>query len=290
MSQVAPESADATARMSLDDAIYCPHCGYDLRMLSGAACPECGGEVDLAALRKSQIPWTERRSIGRARALFGTAWRVSFHTRQFCQEMSRPVDYRQARRFQVTVVAWNAAWLGAAALVTLGCLWAQNDQDHPLWTAGIAALIGVPFFAATLLLITGVHTYWFHRRQLSVEQQNRALALGYYACAPLAYLPLIVVFILACVVGMVVAEEYADWPMETAAELLFVVGLGCLAGIPVAFWRTCLSMASHAARRESGAIVLMAITLPLLWLLLAGLILGLIPFLILHTWFIFRTL
>jgi hypothetical protein len=43
--------------------------------------------------------------------------------------------------------------------------------------------------AATFAVITGLPSYFFHPRGISIERQNRAIALSYYACAPLALGP-----------------------------------------------------------------------------------------------------
>ncbi len=59
------------------------------------------------------------------------------------------------------------------------------------------ALIGLVSAFLVFVILTGFHTYFFHPRALSVVQQNRAVALAYYACAPLAFLwPTVVVVLL----------------------------------------------------------------------------------------------
>ena len=174
------DSADA-------DAVYCPHCGYDLRGLVGEACPECGEKIDRATLALPQIPWVHPREIGRVRAFWRTVWRVSFHSRRFCHEAARPVDYPDARRFQRALVVWLLVPLVpfvAAAVLNLRPFGADHTTLTLTTVASAVAAAGLFLFA-----LTGIHTYWLHPRALAVERQNRAVALGYYAGAPLAFLP-----------------------------------------------------------------------------------------------------
>ena len=42
-----------------------------------------------------------------------------------------------------------------------------------------------------LFTATGAASYFFHPRSISIERQNRAITLSYYACAPLALTPIV---------------------------------------------------------------------------------------------------
>lgn len=169
---------------------FCPGCGYCLRGLTSALCPECGASVADVRAGASQIAWIRRRQIGYFRAFWRTVFQVLFRTQAFCRESARPVSYRDAVRFHLAAVAHAFAGVLAATGV-----WMLDD-----WTGfvGMVTGVGVWFtvlcYAAIwvgLVAASGVHTYWFHPRQLDVAMQNRVLALSRYAAAPLAVVPLL---------------------------------------------------------------------------------------------------
>lgn len=62
-------STDAPS-LSMDEALDCPLCGYDLRGLTSARCPECGHAFDVDAIRQSKLD--------RAEWVFETAQRRLF--------------------------------------------------------------------------------------------------------------------------------------------------------------------------------------------------------------------
>src|SRR5215212_4566949 len=80
--------------------LFCPECGYDLRAIESDRCPECGWTIDRdAAATGSRIPWVHRRSIGRWRAYWRTAWLATWRIKQVAMESVRPVDEKDGRRF-----------------------------------------------------------------------------------------------------------------------------------------------------------------------------------------------
>ena len=193
------------------DAPLCPSCGYDLRGLSSARCPECGLPINRD--RPSAIPWVHRRAVGRGRAFARTAIMVIVRPRRTFAEVARPVSHRDGQTFRAAVVAlaglplaamatwvvtegprmhgppprqiigWVAGALGAPASER----WLKDTPDLStpqvtgLATPGVAA-VGV---LAGLAIATGVPSYSFHPRRLPVARQNRAVAASYFALAPL---------------------------------------------------------------------------------------------------------
>lgn len=246
-------------------ALYCPHCGYDLRTLSTDACPECGGVVDVEALKKSQIPWTYRDEIGFMRAFWRTVWRVTFKTRQFSYEIARPVDFPEARRFRTTLFAWLmlTVVLPASVLILFGLVWDTNTLSLVVAlpsVVGAAAVLSLFLFA-----FTGVHTYWFHPRHLSVEQQNRALALSYYACAPLAFFPPLAWLGAVALFLSNVADLTRSNTMFALFVILAVTGFAPAVATPVTFWRVCWVMVRFAALRGPVGQATLVIGLPIAW-------------------------
>jgi len=255
---------------------YCPACGYDLRGSAVAAqCPECGQEIDEASLRAAQVPWSNRDQIGTTKALLRTAYRATFRTGRFCQAVGQPIDYADARRFQRTVI--GLVWF--TSLVALGFMLfvlGQDDYgDHP-WletlgpgpsiALGLAFAVGWYLF---LLLGTGVHTYWFHPKAISTEQQNRAVALSYYACASLLWS---VVAMPLMMIGAVVVAGTDLTSSDTvyfAGVLLIGAAIMWAGAMLVGFAINCFIMAGRAAHRGLlGRLTLLAAQ-PLLLILLA---------------------
>ncbi len=259
--------------------LYCPHCGYDLRTLATDACPECGGAVDLAALKRSQIPWTHRDEIGFVRGFWRTAWRVTFKTQFFSHEVARPVDLAEAKRFRLWVVLWLAIGMMLPGAIHIILARTVMSVLSPVTGQGIIAFVIPAFVLLGVFLygFTGLHTYWFHPHHLDVEQQNRAVALSYYACAPLAYLPL---FVWMVAIGFWIATVADDarslltFNIAVVADLL--AGGAAIASI-IAFWRVAWVMVRFAALRGPWGQLTLVLGLPLAWVFLALLIFGLLP-------------
>ena len=281
-----------------EEAVYCPRCGYDLRTLTGPTCPECGAECDPQAMRLSRVPWLFRR-VGWFRALRRTVWAVSVRPARFSLEMERPVDLREALRFRRTIV-WLTFW--TLPVLTGSCFFIAGDRWYSMrLTEFMLELLGWPVAAAVaagcvalswlfFYALTGVHTYWCHPRRLPIEQQNRALALSYYACAPLALLvlgmPVLVLGCMALVAGPIRGlweDLWLGWrdPWSWVVPLLgaapAIVGGAMVFVAMIAFWRACLSMARHAAGRGRIGLIVMGAALPVIWAAVWVLIFVVIP-------------
>src|SRR5205823_2812668 len=82
--------------------------------------------------------------------------------------------------FPLLAAAWLAGSAHPAAEEVSTAFGLQPAWN--LWPL-VLNLIGLLLF---FILLTGVGSYFFHPRRLAVLRQNRAVALSYYACAPLA--------------------------------------------------------------------------------------------------------
>ena len=185
-----PRSAPAAA----DLPIPCPSCGYDLRGNTTGRCPECGTELDEAALSsRAAIPWQERRRIGRIRAFVRTVVFAMRRPGQLARQAGREVEYRDARRFHL--ICCLIAWLCFTPILII--FWHEITVAFP---AGRPLSATLADFSVILALAVGlflwlctasaVHTYFFHPRALPVILQDRAIAISYYAAAPLAVTPI----------------------------------------------------------------------------------------------------
>lgn len=282
---------------------YCPDCGYSLRGLTADRCPECGLLLDFIDSASSTIAWVDRRRRGRVRGYVLTVFAVISRPKILCREVFRPVSLADAQRFRWVTVAlmtlslwsWAAQEILRSRAVTTTppspfTMFADPKPPYRSLLAygvGTFGVFGVCFasFAATLglflfpALITGLPSYLFHPKPFSIELQNRAIAMSYYAAAPLALAPL----------GLVLLRllRLSDsWRSETNEAVLDVL---LAAFIAVFYWRTLIVFARRILPRSRAALRVALLT-PLLWLVAGSLTLIGIPALILYEWILLDSL
>lgn len=264
--------------------LYCVECGYDLRQLDSERCPECGAVIDRTILGQSIIPWRHRARIGRFRGFWSTVWMVTFRPQRLALEMNRPADLNDALMFRRIVAVLAMLVLLPATGITLGTIIEEytraplfDFRSDPLGSTMNALLftyvfVGDWFF---LLTMTGVASYFFHPRSLTVEQQNRAIALSYFSCAPLALVPVVIVasLLTAAVFGMLFTFRTPIYVQAIIAALVFAPPLLVL----LAIWRTPVRVLRAATRCGTERQAVLGLALPVLWVALAGLLLVVIP-------------
>ena len=259
----------------------CPHCGYDLRgsAVGDAAgvCPECGEAFDAAALTTAAIPWQNRAKIGRFRAFVRTVWLAVRRPRELARQAARPVDYAAARRFQLVCVA--LAWLGVAPPAGVG-LWlalrgfVQYAGGTPTLAGGLAdaAVVLAMLIGLFLWLLTasGVPSYFFHPRRLDAGLQDRAVAVSYYAAAPLALLPTVAIFAVVVVASWTRgAPTFSKSPLVFLAQTLGTAPLVFIAGVAaIDLFVLPLILLGVGLRASVGRLCLCGVTLLLAWPLL----------------------
>jgi hypothetical protein len=241
---------DAQAPIARD--LLCPQCGYNLRGLVKYRCPECGSPFDPVKLTAGAIPWFHRQGLGRVSAFWRTVALVTFRPRTLCREFAQTAVYSDSQRFRSVVVVTVYAPLlvatismyGFGAGTPLDGLFTFKTFDP--WTV-IAVHLA---FALAAAVATGVPSYFFHPRRLPVEQQNRAVALSYYAGAPLAWIP--VLFIL-------------DWILlPILPNMAFGVVTTVLLILPLlAWWRGLYLLAKEGMAGGPGDLLLTGIVLPI---------------------------
>jgi hypothetical protein len=263
--------------------LYCVDCGYDLRQLDSERCPECGAVIDRTVSGQSIIPWRQRAWVGWFRGFWDTVWLVSRHPAKLAVEMNRPADLAAALRFRQIVVMLATLVLAPASMIAAHVLAEANglspffNANDPLGSAigAFGLLCVLAGCLAFLLCATGVSSYFFDSRSLSIEQQNRAIALSYYACGPLAYAPLVAFF---CGVLIFHASAGARWyvPLWLRIALFITAALPPLL-LALVVWRTPVRLMRVATRCDVHRQAAMRILLPIAWALLAGLFVVVIP-------------
>ncbi|MCH9034411.1 MAG: hypothetical protein IID42_07895 [Planctomycetes bacterium] len=291
------DTAPADRFRPIETDILCPSCSYNLRGLTSNRCPECGLALDAVRDHTSQIPWVHRKKIGWYRAYWKTVWFVTTRRRQMSTETAMPVSYRDAQKFRwLTVLHAYLPILAATAVLytQAPASWTAPGSSFPGLMATRPAL-ALPGFMATrpawlalafleiwpvalvhlgillwLAAATGVASYFFHPRDLPVHLQNRAVALSYYANAALAFtfVPLLL--------GWMIWESFGidSWLTITLVSVILSIQLGAWAFDSV-------GILVRTPGIRSARVRVMAVLLPVLWLVLAVVIIPGVPALIL---------
>lgn len=266
--------------------LFCQRCGYNLRGLTGNRCPECGGSLDGVRSLTPQIPWMYRKEIGWWRAYWRTIRFVMFRQAQFCDEMARPVSYRDSQSFRwLTVILLSIPSALPLAASYLICRSGPSFND-PILLAIVAGWPLLIFYACWLLFLaaaTGVPSYFFHPRDVPIQQQNRAVALSYYACGPLAFLT---VPLLTCAVAILTSTLRDNIVTLVFIVLTFTLPVAAI----VPWWFDLIHLARRLVPQKPGRAVAVAVYVPILWLLLAGLILVGLPLVVLGVVLVFANL
>ncbi len=256
--------------------------------------------IDQANITVSQIPWTHRREMGRFRAFRRTVWLTLRHPKRLAADISRPVSLTNARKFQ-NIVVWLTFVPIAAVLLwpyfatlrerlstesigmgpfdtprNLPPTAISNTLRYLGWAfEGLGVVIAGFCLWCFLKSITGVASYFCHPHQMSTARQNRAISLSYYASAPLAWTP-ITIGLIPLIIAMADASSYHH---ERFRYVMLLAGLAFLsAGVQItAWWRCSLVLLKHTTRSGGLRLAVIASLLPVFWLILAGLLLGVLP-------------
>jgi hypothetical protein len=256
--------------------LFCPECGYDLRAITSERCPECGLAIDRAAMGVSRLPWAHRQKIGRVRAYWRTNLMALFRPRKIAEEMARPVSFADAQSFRhVTVLlGWLPMVIWAISLIVMNMddLTARVHQGSRLgwWLEGIAALAGLFSLWLFLFMGSGVGSYFFHPKRLPIVLQNRAVALSYYACAPLAWL-----WLPGALFGVLAAiASHDDWmgPRVHATAMTCAMIASCvtLGWMVIQCYNGLLTLMGKTIRCGASRMIAFTLYLPIAWALVAA--------------------
>ena len=271
---------------TISQDLFCQTCGYNLRGLTGNRCPECGGSLDGVRSLIPRIPWGYRKELGWWRAYWRTVWFVMFRQARFCDEMARPVSFRDSQSFRwVTVLLVGIPDL--LPILAYYLTWKaqpfHNELESQLLAAGWPLLIPYLCWLLFLAAATGVPSYFFHPKDIPIEQQNRAIALSYYACGPLAFL---IIPLLTFTAAMLTSS-----PRENIVSLSFIV---LTATLPVAavvpWWFDLIHLARRLVPQRPQRAVYLAVCVPVLWFFLALAFLLGIPFVVFCGYLVFASL
>lgn len=244
---------ESTASQSPTE-FFCPECGYDLRAITSERCPECGLAIDRASMSVSRIPWSHRKEIGGFRAYWRTSLLAVSRPKRIAEEMSRPVSYADAQRFRHMTVL--LAWLPIAGWIV--ALMVINREYFPIslaagerlgWCMEIATyLAGLFAIWLFLLMASGASSFFVHPKRLPVVLQNRAIALSFYAAAPLAWLWVPAVFL--AIAALIFS---ADWSQHGFGFTLGMVATLSAVMLAVVLVILCWLHAAELVQRTTQA-------------------------------------
>jgi hypothetical protein len=296
-----------------NDSVYCPSCGYDLRGIdTSERCPECGLPIDRTAPAGATVPWARRAHLGKRRAYRKTV-RLAMLRPTRMATAAAPLRWDDARAFRRRTARRAAVPLAAAVLLLYattavfasrprgmsGVTYLLRQALQPLgmdWLVAhrIVQVTSVAFAAEiVVLLVTLASTYlaalavasfagcFFDRRELPDERRDRAAALGAYACAPLAWMPLATVpllgaafeFVSWCAFRVGFDRQAAPYWVDTFPRLTRVALP--LAAVPVVWtWVTTLVLFRRATGHGAARVLALAALLPVSSIALPVLIVG----------------
>ncbi len=268
--------------------VYCHECGYNLRGIDTARCPECGTDSPALQNAKPSIPWAHRESLGNVRAFLKTVVFASFGLRKLSQNVYLPIDFAESQKFR----RWT---IGTAMLFAIAfAIWFH--------VSGVSGLLSDSFFTELremiwpsfviiglltlyVVLATGVPSLFFDYRDVPVSLRNNAVALSYYCAAPLAWWP-----IPLAISVLIVLQNPIDIPNRWLAVAL--TSIAFLAPLtPIVLW--CFQLfriAKRVLRGQTGRKAWLTIGIPLLWFACAILVFVLIPLAGFYTWVLYDAL
>ena len=232
-----------------------------------------------------------------------------FRPARIASEIARPVSFAEARGFarRTAVIAWTPMamfflwlWLASMRLPVVpvpssprGGEWRWQggaylnrsgqatllegllrlDVGNVLSLGFALEVLVVAVAVASLLLgvtfVCRAGSWLFHPRDQPIVRQNRAVALSYYACAPLALTPLVAPF-----------AAYAYWSagvtrvwgpnMPAVHPKLAMLGYALPLLLLVWVWTCNLVLLRRTSGCGAGRVIVMAVVLPAIWVVLTA--------------------
>jgi len=204
----------------------CVMCGYDLRGLADARCPECGVAFDPTALPAAEVPWLRRREIGRVRAYCQTVLFVVAQPRRFARQASRyaTADAQAGesfRRVTVTVAAVSVALIAGTLTITGDATLLEIARD-----AAMIGALALPPAAAFFWIATLRVPVRFHDGR-TPQAQERFRRLQNFCCAGLGLFPLATVVTAAAAFAAATTTAGSPPVVLTVASIVIVFAAWC---------------------------------------------------------------
>ncbi len=268
--------------------LFCISCGYNQHGIVSDRCPECGQSYAALPPSPVRLPWTHRRHLGLLRAYWRTAGQVIFHHEEFCHQIDTPIPLRDARLFWLFSILQAFLPILAAAILLFFYPPNHNSSQmlHSLYEPYQSIYVPIPiviFFLLGLALFfaasTGLPSYFCHPRALPIERQNRAIALSYFASAPIGLMPIIIALLLA-------ARPFSDF-IPITMTLKFLAALLTVFMFGAWYIRTIRIVLTLSQRRRKTLTVLLLTTC---WVALATICILVVPISLWYTTMLIHSL
>jgi hypothetical protein len=231
---------------------YCLGCGYNLRGLAGARCPECGRNIDRHEHDGLNAPWVHRSRLGVMAAYWQTAALVTFRPGDFAARFYWPrVRFHGSHLFRWWTVGWAG---GSIVLAAAAMAWRLGMGPF-----GLAVLCGALAPSAALFVYgaTELAGFFVGPRLASdtSEEVFRAQMINDYASAALAWTPVPAVVLCA---GIAAGRLFAA-PVD---QVLFLVSAALAAWVGVLWLGGVLVLFGRSLGLGAGLLVLAAVMFP----------------------------
>jgi hypothetical protein len=277
-------SSAPTYTVEASHDLFCITCGYNQRGIIANRCPECGQDFSIVPPSATRLPWAHRRHLGLLGAYWRTLLMVLFRPHLFCEQIDNPITFKDARVFWLmTVLLAYIPLLGAGMQLhytptqpgsIIGAIQLMFVPSFSPVAIGDFMLVGLLLF---ILFASGMPSYFCHPKTLSIERQNRAIALSYFACAPLGVMPLVIAPIL-------IAQLMAHF---TAIALALRIAAGLFAFGMLATWaggttRIVTALSQSSDRFQTRKFLMIS------WLVLMFIFLLIFPIILQYSWLMLR--
>jgi hypothetical protein len=199
---------------------------------------------------------------------------VILHKKEFCEQVDAPITLRDARLFWVLSIL--QAWVPLLILTLIFAFTSAPDtallrdiREATLYSLFVPIPIGFFTLFGVLLFFTfasGMPSYFCHPRSLPIERQNRAVALSYFASAPIAFMPMII--------ALLGAADLLYKLSLFSNGMYFLAALGLLLMFGTWYVRTVGIVLTLSNRRRRKLTI---VVLTLFWLSMAALCLVILP-------------
>lgn len=171
-------------------ARLCLRCGYDLRALAEARCPECGLEFNPNAAPPAQVPWMRRSEIGWVAAYARTVWLLIARPREFAEQAwhwvdVNPRDGELFRRMTIFLASASVA-LSAGIVSAAGVHGSARDMLMEMLAETAVSMVSLLIFFAIGTMQLDVKLRPDQPRAVAARFEN----LQDFSCAPLGFLVL----------------------------------------------------------------------------------------------------
>ncbi|MCP4378794.1 MAG: hypothetical protein GY794_21785 [bacterium] len=210
-----------------------------------------------------QIPWEQRKQIGRISAYCRMAWMVMINPSQLEQFLNSPVCEKHAKKFrrvtiQLTVIVTMTPLIVALlkVLKLTQKYGPRGNMARSIEPGVYGRLIFGGLSLLALILATRSLEWFSSPKGFKPIRQDRAIALSCYLCAS--------ILVVAFMGGIVSLATILSLRVEYMQTTIRVFNL-CWLAVFLIWWPVTVRGIYHTAGRSTQRTTIAALTLPLIW-------------------------